>query len=239
MEKNQEKTISWWRAEWSWLSYVLVFLAAFVVLLILQATPIFADPDSFYHVKMALLMRDGGIVWQFPWLQLTTLGQNFTDQHLLYHALLVPFVTIFPPLIGMKVATVIFGAIFFTVVYWFLRSFNVRWAFVYPLILLFIRPFTFRIALAKAPSTALVFLVVGLAWIFRFQLKRLFGLAFLYVWYYGGFALLGVAGAASAGVNLIVNRLSGQIKAHRFIDNLRAMVHRRGSIKTRGLCLSA
>lgn len=219
---------SWWRAEWGWLSYVIVFVASFSVLLVLQSAPVFADPDSFYHVKMAELIRDEGVVRSFPWLQLTTLGEHYTDQHFLYHILLIPFVTIFPPLIGMKVATVMFGSALFVVMYWFLRSFGVRWAIAWPLILLFIRPFTFRISLAKAPSTSLILLVIGLAWVFRYQLRRLFWLGFIYVWYYGGFALLGVVAALYAGTSTLVNRLRGHMPTHRFLQNLRSLVRPRG-----------
>jgi len=233
MSRARVAVIAWIRQEWFWLSYVVIFLTSFAVLLVLQSAPVFADPDSFYHVKMALLMRDQGIIREFPWLSLTTLGSDYTNQHLIYHALLIPFVTFFPPLIGMKIATVVFGSTLFTVIYWFLRSFGVRWAFAYPLILLFIRPFTFRIALAKAPSTSLIFLIIGVAWIFRYQLRRLFVLAFTYVWYYGGFPLLGVMAAIWSTVSFLANRFGKRMHAHRFVDNLRALVRPRGEVRSR------
>ena len=96
--------------QWWWLGYLAIFSISFVVLLVLQAAPVFADPDSFYHAKMALLIRDQGVIHTFPWLDLTVLGQHYTDQHFLYHVLLIPFVTWFPPLVGLKLATVFFGA---------------------------------------------------------------------------------------------------------------------------------
>jgi hypothetical protein len=108
------------------MSYVVVFVLSFALFLLYQANSVFADPDSFYHVKMALLMRDQGTIHNFPWLGLTTLGQHYTDQHYLYHVLLIPFVTALPPLIGMKLATVFFAAAFMTTFYWFLRTFGVR-----------------------------------------------------------------------------------------------------------------
>jgi len=215
------------RLEWHWMSYLLVFLIAFTVFMILEASPVMADPDSFYHAKMALLIRDHGIVADFPWLRLTTLGTGYTDQHFLYHLLLIPFETIFSPLIGLKIATVVFGSTLITVIYWLLRSFKVRWAMAYPIILLFIRPFTFRIALAKAPSTSLIILIIGIAWIFRYQWRRLFVLAFIYVWYYGGFALLGVGAAVYSGVSAVFNRLHHTIHGHRLTANIRALVRKR------------
>ena len=134
--------------EWPWLSYVVVYAAAFALFLAFQASPYFADPDSFYHAKMALLIRDQGIVHQFPWLNLTTLGQHYTDQHFLYHVLLIPFVTWLPPLIGLKLATVMFGATLATVFYWAARRLGARWPLLFVFLFLATRPLTFRISRA-------------------------------------------------------------------------------------------
>lgn len=212
--------------EWWWLSYVTIFSISFAVFLVLQAGPTFADPDSFYHAKMALLIRDaGGPVTDFPWLQLTVLGQDYTDQHFLYHLALIPFVTLFPPLIGLKLATVFFGAALITAAYWLMRQFNVRWAFLFALLLLTIRPFTFRISLAKAPSTSLIILIVGLAWIFHYRFRQLFFLAFAYVWYYGGFPLLGVAAVIYAAISTTVNRFSDHLRGHHLVRKVMSLVH--------------
>lgn len=226
MQTRLETFSRWWGQEWRWLSYLVVFLLSFSLLLYYQANNVFADPDSFYHAKMALLIRDAGIVRDFPWLQLTTLGQHYTDQHFLYHVILIPFETWLSPLMGLKLATVVFGASLLTVFYWFLRTFNIRWAFFYFVLLLFSRPFIFRISLAKAPSTSLILLLVGLAWVFRFQIKRAAGLAFTYVWYYGGFPLFGVVTAVYVGVSILYNRLHRRMSSHRFIDNVLALVRR-------------
>lgn len=214
------------KQNWWWLGYVSIFTISFVVLLILQAAPVFADPDSFYHAKMAILMRDQGIITTFPWLDLTVLGEHFTDQHFLYHLVLIPFVTWFPPLVGLKLATVVFGAGVITVAYWMMRSLGVRWAFFFALLLLFSRPFSFRMSLAKAPSTSLIILLVGLTWMFHFHLKRLWWLAFAYVWYYGGFALLGIGAVTHAVVSELHNRFLTKHDPHRFIQKIKALVSR-------------
>ncbi len=217
---------SFWVREWSWLSYVLVYLLAFTLLLVFQASPYFADPDSFYHAKMALLIRDQGVIRHFPWLDLTVLGRQYTDQHLLYHVALIPFVTWFPPLIGLKLATVVFGAALATVFYWAGRRLGVRWPFLFVLILLAVRPLTFRMSLAKAPSTSLIFLIVGLVWMFEYKLKRLFVLAGAYVWYYGGFPLLGLSAAAVSGTSWLHNKLVTRHDSHRFVDKVMSLVGR-------------
>lgn len=225
MHNRQPGFQEWVMKEWWWLSYLSIFSFAFLLLLGLQASPVFADPDSFYHAKMAVLMRDQGLITQFPWLDLTVLGQTYTNQHLLYHVALIPFVTLLPPLMGVKLATVFFGAILATVVYWLLRSFNVRWAFLFVVILLLIRPFVFRISLAKAPSTSLIFLIVGLGWIFHYHLKRLGVLAFTYVWYYGGFALLGVSAVVYALTSTAMNRLT-RLNVHQRVNKIFSLIGR-------------
>lgn len=217
---------SWLVREWSWLSYVLVYVTAFALFLVFQASPYFADPDSFYHAKMALLIRDQGIIHSFPWLSLTTLGQHYTDQHFLYHVILIPFVTWFPPLVGLKLATVVFGATLATVFYWACRRLGVRWPLVFVFLLLATRPLTFRIALAKAPSTSLIFLIVGLVWMFEYRLKRLFALAFVYVWYYGGFPLLGLSAAVITATSWLHNKLVTKHDSHRLLRRVLSLFRR-------------
>lgn len=53
------------------------------------------ENDSFYHVKMAVLLPRIGLVGEFPWLQFAYFrahGDGFVSHHVGFHALLVPFV---------------------------------------------------------------------------------------------------------------------------------------------------
>src|SRR3989338_10252386 len=93
------------------LAYLGIFFASVALFTYLQVDPTFADPDSFYHAKAALLLRDRGAITEFPWLSATTLRYNFIDHHFLYHLLLIPFITWFTPLIGLKVATVFLASL--------------------------------------------------------------------------------------------------------------------------------
>ncbi len=222
MHTRWEGVQAWVRQEWWWLSYLLLFAVVFVGLLGLQASPKFADPDSFYHAKMAILIRDQGLIKNFPWLDLTVLGQAYTDQHLLYHVALIPFVTWLPPVMGVKLATVFFGASLAVVVYWLMRSFQVRWAFGFAVLLFLIRPFDFRISLAKAPSVSLMILLIGLGWAFHYHVKRLAVLAFVYVWTYGGFLLLSIGTIAYAIVSAVSNRLT-KLQPHRWVGKIFAL----------------
>lgn len=168
-----------------------VFLLAFIYFFYLQYTPAFPDPDSFYHAKIAELFSQGHFVKDFLWLaDYTILGEYYTDQHFLYHVFLIPFIKIFGAIIGIKVATVFLAAALLAVFYWLLKKWQVRFAFGYILVLAFSNPFVFRISLAKAPSLAIIFLLLALYLIFKKKYKLLFLLSFIYVWSYGGFPLL-------------------------------------------------
>lgn len=182
------------------LNYIFLFAAVFLFFFWLQNSHTFADPDSFYHAKMALLMKDQGIVQNFPWLQFTTLKNNYIDHHLLYHVFLIPFIIFGDPLFGAKLAAIFFAALLITVVYWFLRSFSaedgsasggkIKGGVFYCLLLLLINPFVFRINLAKAPVLSSVFLIIALFFLFRQKIRPLFFISFFYVWLYGGWPLM-------------------------------------------------
>ncbi len=186
--------------------YLLVFIVALSLFTYLQFDATFADPDSFYHAKAAELLRDKGAITEFPWLSATTLKYYYIDHHFLYHLLLIPFVSLFPPLVGLKIATILFAAIAIVIIFWFLNQLKVRGAFWYTLFLLTINPFIFRLNLAKAQGLVLVFLFLGLYFLLnRYYLSLLF-LTFLYVWLYGGWPLLLVFALVYLLVNWFISR---------------------------------
>src|SRR5262245_17669154 len=74
-------------------TFALSFLfSAFLFSLIQFAGPNIVDNDGYYHIKMALLMRQEGVPIDFPWLPFTLLDQDhFNDVHTLFHFLQIPF----------------------------------------------------------------------------------------------------------------------------------------------------
>ncbi|MFH1367451.1 MAG: hypothetical protein ABIH38_05750 [Patescibacteria group bacterium] len=220
MKKWVKIITSWLTINWHWLSFLLIFLISFTVFAYLQYSETFADPDSFYHAKMALLTRDQGVVKDFPWLPFTVLKNNYTDQHFLYHVLLIPFVSLSSPLVGIKLATVFFSTLLILFFYGFLRKLRVKWAFVFSVLLLLINPFVFRVSLAKAPSVSLILLILGLYFIINHRIKSLFLLSFIYVWFYGGFILIFVFCALYAFVSLIYDRWWRKNDHHLFLEKL-------------------
>lgn len=169
----------------------------------LQASRVFADPDSFYHIKIAQLMAERGVVDDFPWLTFTGLTQYYTDQHFLYHVALIPFVSFMDPILGAKIATALINAILVVVFAAMLIRFRVRWWPLFLAVFLVTNPLLFRLNLVKAPGFSLIFLIVGLWLLFRKKHWWLALLSFAYVWAYGGFVLLGIATAVYAAIYAI------------------------------------
>lgn len=172
------------------LRYSIIFLVSFFVFLSFQWSTYFPDPDSFYHLKVAELIRDHGVVFHFPWARYTVLSQIYIDQHFLYHVLLIPFVSFIQPFLGLKIATAFFSAAFATVFFLLLNILKVRYPYIWVFFLLTTIPLTFRLSLAKAVSISLFFLFLGIIFAVKKKYWWLFFWSALYVWTYGGFPLL-------------------------------------------------
>lgn len=206
-----------------------IFLVSAGVFSYLEWQPSFKDPDSFYHAKMALLMLDHGIVKNFPWLPFTFLAERFTDHHFLYHVALLPFVSLFGPFLGLKVATVVFAATAVTAFYGLLRSYQAKWPWLYTLILTTSSGFTFRTGLAKAQPLVLVLVFVALIVLRKKNFLPIFVVSFLYVWLYGGWPLMLVLLAASLFGQLTVERFAGhdsekKLQAGRYLKQTAAVL---------------
>jgi hypothetical protein len=174
-----------------WIEGLSIFLISAFACAMWISGPVFSDPDSFYHMKMTQLMleRHTAIV-DFPWAAFTTLKNAYVDHHLLYHAILMPFVWAFGSVTGIKVATAVLFGICLTLFYGLLRSLRVRYAGIFTLLLLGTDDFAFRLSLAKAPSIGFLFLIGGYALLVHKQHRLLALLSFFFVWAYGGFMLL-------------------------------------------------
>lgn len=177
-------------AERKWLVYILFFITAFYFFYFFHNMPKFTDPDSFYHTKIAVLMKDHGIIKNFPYLPYTILNENFADHHFLYHIALVPFVLFLPPLYGVKFATLIFASLTIAVFYWFLKKMGVRGAWFFTAILMVDSSFVFRINLAKAQALAISMFFIVYYLIVKKKFWHIFFFSFFYVWLYGGWPLI-------------------------------------------------
>ena len=162
-----------------------LILLCLVLFSYLQISPVIIDPDTFYHAKMTLLLKDGNLVTSFPWAYFTVLNETYIDHHLLFHVMLVPFVTFFDPLIGMKVAGVILAILTILTFYYVLKRIGIKYALFYSLALMTVGPFIFRMSLGKTPPISIIFLLFILLAIIKKRYILLGVLSYLYVLTYG------------------------------------------------------
>lgn len=155
----------------------------------IQWNNLMGDPDGFYHAKIAQFITQGKIITDLPWMQFSSIKDNFTDHHLLYHMLLVPFVKFFDPLLGVKIATVIFAVAMILVFYWLLKKMSIPWPFVFALFFLTLSGLNFRLSLVKANSLSLLLIFLIIYSLIKQKYVLSFVLAWAFVWLYGGWPL--------------------------------------------------
>lgn len=170
-----------------------VFLLAASFFSIFQPWGAFRDPDAFYHAKMSALFLERGIITEFPWLDLTTLGANFVNQHFLFHVLNAPFIHFLGVFHGHQIASVFFGAVFIGTFFFLLRWLKVRQPLVWTMLLMVLPPIIARLNLGKASPLALLFFFTGVVCVMKRAWKPLFFVTALYVLAHGGWPLLFIA----------------------------------------------
>ncbi|MBI5654331.1 hypothetical protein HZC53_01595 [Candidatus Uhrbacteria bacterium] len=189
---------------------VLVFLATSAVCALFMPWSGFGDPDGFYHAKISSLLWQSGPVKNFPWLDLTSLGQHFADLHFLFHAFVAPFTAVFGMFLGLRIAIVVLAGLFFAVFDYCLRKLRLPHPLLWIFLLFMTQPFLFRILLAKATPLALMLFIAGLtaAWLRKPWLVLL--LTMLFSLSHGGWLYL-------AGSIVLIT--CGQIAYFKFVED--------------------
>ena len=168
----------------------LVLMAVFS--LVHRSSPLLFGIDAYFHVKYSQLLRTEGMIWDFPWLAFTIYTRNFADDHFLFHCLLIP-VTFGDLVSGAKLYATVMATLVFLAFYLLLRKGGIRFPLLWTgLLLVCSHTFLMRMCMARAPSASLLVLLIGTGIILRRRDRWIGPLAFLYVWLYGGFPLLGV-----------------------------------------------
>ena len=196
-----------WESLRRWESSFALLLISTVYSMVQGATQNIIGIDGYYHIKVALLMREQG--WRllapldFPWLQLTILGPGrYSDHHFLFHVLQSPF-TIGDPRVGAKMAAVLFAVLGLYTTYHFLSRFGVRYPLLWIAAVLACAPiFLWRQSMARTQSLSLVLIVFGLWALFAGRLRLLFVVGFLAAWLFNGFFFVIGAPAAAVVVSL-------------------------------------
>ncbi|MFC1612540.1 hypothetical protein ACFL29_01685, partial [Patescibacteria group bacterium] len=203
-----------------YLRYIFVVIFGFIYFGLIQASSAFADPESFYHTKITVLMLKQGIIKDFPWLVYTVLTDIYIDHHFLYHVFLLPFVKFLPAFIGAKVATVFINTGFIVLFYGFMRSQKIKWPFFFVFLLLSSAPFIFRIDLVKASGFSLVFIMLILILMFQRKYIWLGIISFFYVWAYGGWPLSIILAGVFLFASFIANLLLNDYKWKKLLKKL-------------------
>lgn len=151
--------------------------------------------DGYYHIKIASLIRDQGLIKDFPWLEFP-FGQNpFVDHHLLFHFLLIPFTFLRDLTVSAKMAAVTFATLMVTMFGLCLYRSSIKGSFIWvALLLASSTPFLYRMSLPRAGSLSLSFLFLSFLLLKARRYYALGVTAFFFVWLYGGFSLLLVLG---------------------------------------------
>lgn len=182
-----------WPDWWSWIKkhdIALFYWVSFTIFLFLQSTNTLADPDSFYHTRLSTYLRDFGLIRDFPWTQVSLYKEYFIDHHFGYHLILLPFVSIFPELVGLKLATAFLAAGSVTVVVWVLKKWQVSHYWIGAVLLLSAPAFLFRLSLGKAPSIGVGVAIFGYYLITNRQYWWIFLWSLFFTWLYSAWPLL-------------------------------------------------
>jgi len=167
----------------------IIFGTVFVAMYFIQfnaKNPYFVGEDAFYHVQMAKSIMQQGIISKFPYLYDTILNARFVDWHFLFHILLIPFIKIFGDIVGPKILTISILSSIFVLVYFIFKTRNLKFAFVYALLLFFIMPSSFylRMSFIRAPVLSLLLVVLSIYLFLKEKPVALGIVFFIYMWSY-------------------------------------------------------
>lgn len=154
------------------------------------------DYDGYYHFMWSRLLWEGfrSHHWRpaFTWLPLTTLNpRDYVDHHWLFHVILIPFTWFRDVRLGAKIASALFAGLAVFSCFWLLVRYRIRFAFVWLIALLACSaPFLYRLNMAKAPPFAIIYLILGIHFLFQKKYWPLVPLGFVFTLTYDMFVLL-------------------------------------------------
>jgi len=189
MPLSAKRSTSWWH-------YIFSGLGALLLGIAMQSGNGFPDPDSFYHIQITWQMLQHGLFYQFPWLYYTDLAQHFTDQHLLYHLLLAPWLAMVGPMVGAKIFQVIMLVSLTLFFHRWLRHWQIPHAGLALVVLFAVTPFCIRMNLVKASVIAVLCCYAILWCILEKRLLWAAALTLVYTWIHAGFVLAIVCAGA-------------------------------------------
>jgi len=160
------------------------FILIVAVIQLFIAYPL--DDDTAYHFSVARLIREQGILYNFPWTRFSWQYDHYADKEFLFHLLFVPFT----PLgfdAASRIVGVIAGAGVLTVAFLVLRAEKVRYAGIWAILPLGTTIFLYRFSQVR-PHLLSIALAITFLWAYSRRRHVFLALAaFLYPLFYVAF----------------------------------------------------
>jgi len=167
-------------SRWSLAGWGFLYLAAAAA--IQAATRVPLDFDTAYHVVVARLIGEHGLLTAFPWTPFSVLGDRYADKELLFHLFLVPFNGLHWVTAAKIVGTLAGTATLFAI-YLVLLTERVRWAGLWPFVVLTASSvFVQRFATVRPHVLAIGIAFVALWGAARNRLLLLAAIGVVYPW---------------------------------------------------------
>jgi len=149
--------------------------------------------DSFYHVKMAMLLPEIGLPGEFPWLRHTIFENQFVSHHYGFHVYLSLFVRHFDnPLVGARWAMSVSFGLVLVVAHLILMSEGIAFRWLWLTIMLALpTEFYSRHSYIRAIDLSLLFMLAGCFFMFRRRYVALALVMIVYTHVYLGSFFLG------------------------------------------------
>lgn len=168
-----------------------VFAVTFVIFCAVQfSSENLAGNDTYLYIKLADMIKNGGLIREFPWLSATVINEDFTGLHFLYYTLLVPFTFLGSLIASAKIASVFFLSLMLAIFYAVLKSLKLKFGYVWILLLLASSTyFLTRMNFARPLSLSVIFMLLIFFSLVKKNNLLLFVASFLFVWAHGSFPL--------------------------------------------------
>ena len=157
------------------------------------------DTDGYTHLGLARTYAEEGIPHRVETARFSVMHEGFGDKEWLFHALLVPAVLWFSPLVAGHVALIVFNVLLSLVLASIGRFLVGRWGLLLPFLLPLLSLETaWRLVRLRPELLAMSLLLVALVCLAERRPWALFATTFVFTWSYTAFhALLGVLFLAS------------------------------------------
>ena len=153
------------------------------------SVPELIGQDSWLHAGMAGIISQEGFSDSFPYTSESIFVEHYADLQWGYRLLLIPFL-FFGSITGVKIASVLFGALFFVVLYWYLLQRKIPYAFFWTCVSAVVSgELLYRFMLARALPLALSLLIVTIYALEESKNRLLFIVSLLSAWLYQGFVI--------------------------------------------------